>query len=344
MDPKRCIAITRAGFQCLGCVEKEYGEYRTDYCNKHKSVIKRKGSLYFEKRQITNISDLELKTLRREHPFRTYEMIGKEYEIKSRKFKKIDEIDKKMRSDPVKYNDELEEARRHAARHYNKLQARRWRRQNLRFRRLREHVIVDTVQEPRTLADFAADAQNIHTVEAVNHTKEMIELIRKIPVPEEYQWNMGKISKTMTDILSQCDLTPASVWQMTAKYCSDDTIYDLENGIYGKVLDSVWQYIIKSEHKDDLIKILKTELADNIGMCAQGNLSRLCNVLTGYLDGLSPEVDRHAQFCDRMAKISEMDDMIEQYILAFRLFDKYGTSKEDIVHWLDALHDMNSVD
>jgi hypothetical protein len=67
-------------------------------------------------------------------------------------------------------------------------------------------------------------------------------------------------------------------------YCEDVDIYELGIGIYAKVLNAVWQYIKNSEHSADLKKILATEMQDNIGMCQQGNLTRLCNILSGYID------------------------------------------------------------
>jgi hypothetical protein len=76
---------------------------------------------------------------------------------------------------------------------------------------------------------------------------------------------------------------------MFNQYVSNVSIYDIEEGIYGKVLDSVWQYVKTSPDKADLCKILKTEMRDNIGMCAQGNLSRICNILAGYMEGVGAQ-------------------------------------------------------
>jgi hypothetical protein len=76
---------------------------------------------------------------------------------------------------------------------------------------------------------------------------------------------------------------------MFNQYVSNVSVYDIEEGIYGKVLDSVWQYVKTSPDKEDLCKILKNEMTDNIGMCAQGNLSRICNILAGYMDGVGAQ-------------------------------------------------------
>jgi hypothetical protein len=136
----------------------------------------------------------------------------------------------------------------------------------------------------RELAAFANDNQNVHTTHAVEQTKTIINKILEIKVPTRYQWNKRECSKTPGQIIMQCRLTPTAAWQMTAKYCQAETIYEMGEGIYGRVLDCVWQFILASPDKDDLVNIVKSEMEDNIGMCAQGNLSRLCNILSGYLD------------------------------------------------------------
>jgi hypothetical protein len=139
------------------------------------------------------------------------------------------------------------------------------------------------------LQQFARDNQNVHRERTVNLTKDMVTLILTIPVPDEYKWNMTECSKTPGEIAMVCRLTPKAAWQMFSKYCQDESIYELGKGVYGKVLDGVWQYILSSPDKTDLCRVLKQEMEDNVGMCAQGNLSRLCNILAGYLEGIGSQ-------------------------------------------------------
>lgn len=136
------------------------------------------------------------------------------------------------------------------------------------------------------IREFAHDKQNVHTRIVVEQTARVVATIRKVEVPEEYRWNDKKCSKTPADIIATCGLSPDAAFQMMSKYCSSETIYEMEAGIYGKVLDSVWQFILKSDDKECLVGILKQEMEDNIGMCAQGNLSRLCNIVAGYMEGI----------------------------------------------------------
>lgn len=136
------------------------------------------------------------------------------------------------------------------------------------------------------LQQFSNDRQNVHTKAAVDLTMSIIEKIRKIPVSDEYKWNKKTCSKTPGEIIVECQLSMKAASQMMTYYTDSNRIYELEKGIYGKVLDSVWQFIKTSDDTSNLCKILKQELEDNVGMCAMGNLTRICNVLSGYFEGL----------------------------------------------------------
>jgi len=136
---------------------------------------------------------------------------------------------------------------------------------------------------PAGLALIANDRQNVHTELVVNKVKETINTVLQIAVPPEYQ---TETLKTSGEIILECKLSKKAAWQMMAKYCGDEDIYEMGEGIYARVLNSVWQYIKASPDAEDLKKILAAEMEDNIGMCAQGNLSRLCNILSGYVEGM----------------------------------------------------------
>ena len=191
--------------------------------------------------------------------------------------------------------------------------------------------------DARPLAAFANDRQNVHTTSAVKQTLNVIKEILKIEVPVEYRWNMKVISKTISEIIAECYLTPAAAWQMMAKYCSDDTIYDLESGIYGKVLDCVWQYIKNSSDKEDLKKILKSEMKDNIGMCAQGNLSRLTNILAGYVECVVVEESITDKLGRLLPPLMEIEDIVQRLNAAARIFIENNVPEDQWNAWAGGL-------
>jgi hypothetical protein len=176
----------------------------------------------------------------------------------------------------------------------------------------RRGAIVMAVPNPNVLARFANDNQNVHTQLVVEQTKKNVAEILKIPVPFDYQWQRNTLSMTYKTIIMFCRLSPKSAWQFSSMYCSDATIYDLEPGIFGKVVDGVWQFISKSPDKQDLKKILTSELRDNIGMCAQGNLSRICNVLQGYLEGIGQKESISEILGREFPKLMEIENEIER--------------------------------
>jgi hypothetical protein len=187
------------------------------------------------------------------------------------------------------------------------------------------------------LGRFARDAQNIHTTVAVTQTKDMVDRILKISVPEEYRWNTQTCSKTPGDIIMNCRLTPKGAWQMSAKYCQDESIYDLGKGIYGKVLDGVWQYVLNSSDKADLCRILKQEMEDNIGMCAQGNLTRLCNILAGYMEGIGAQESPAEVLGRKLPLLMEIEDEAERITAAYKLFVEVGIPEHQWLSWVEPL-------
>lgn len=187
------------------------------------------------------------------------------------------------------------------------------------------------------LAIFAADNQNVHTTQTVNFTKQIVQRLLKISVPNEYKWNLNECSKTPGDIIMSCKLSLKAAWQMTAKYCQDETIYDLEKGIYGKVLDSVWQYILSSPDKVDLCRCLKQEMEDNIGMCAQGNLSRLCNILSGYMEGIGAQESPAEILGRKLPLLMEVEDETTRLRMAFELFVELSIPADQWLSWAEPL-------
>lgn len=180
------------------------------------------------------------------------------------------------------------------------------------------------------LAGFAGDKQNVHTEIVIKKVKETVEKILKVDVPLEYTTDT---LKTLSEIIGECKLSKQATLQMTQHYCNDHDIYDLGKGIYANVLNGVWQYIKTSEHSEDLKRILKSELEDNIGMCAQGNLSRLCNILAGYME----EIDLRSlneMISDKLSSLLEIEDIRERIVQARSFLDLQKVPRENWKDWL----------
>jgi hypothetical protein len=124
---------------------------------------------------------------------------------------------------------------------------------------------------------------------------------------------------------------------MMEKYSKADNIYELGNGIYGRVLDRVWQFISKSDDKESLCAILRSELQDNVGMCMQGNLSRLCNVLSGYLDDIKIAETPAERLGREFPKLMEIGDESERLRRGRDILKEVGLPVAEWSAWTDAL-------
>lgn len=189
------------------------------------------------------------------------------------------------------------------------------------------------------LNNFATDRQNVHRSETVKQTIQIIQRVLNTRVPEEYKWNMKTCSKTPGEVIAECGLSIDASRTMMDKYTTDNEIYEMGKGIYGRVLDCVWQFIKTSPEKKDLCKIMKAEMEDNIGMCEQGNLSRLANVLAGYMEGIGSS-ESHAEILGReFPKLWDIDDEDERVEAGNAVLDRLGIKDNKIRNqWIESLY------
>lgn len=201
----------------------------------------------------------------------------------------------------------------------------------------RAQAQVQQAQPQAELQAFAQDNQNIHTTIIVEKVKKMTTKILEIPVPIDYT---TETLKTPGEIILDCNLSKKAASQMMNKYCEEVDIYDLGIGIYPRILNSVWQYIKTSPHNEDLKKILASELEDNIGMCQQGNLTRLCNILSGYLDELDTEIKSPLEILgEKFAEIQRTNPP-DAYEQGKNLLLKFQIPEEDWDEWLTPIMDV----
>lgn len=241
----------------------------------------------------------------------------------------------------VLYQDASERCR---ARHQRRMieqadELRRWRGEMMMLRERDEAEALLPAAPIGELQQFAQDRQNVHTKQMVEKTHEVIKRVTTIKVDAGYTWSRTTMSKTPGEIIASCTLPVPAAIQMMTYYSSQESIYGAGEAIYGKVLDSVWQYIKNSPDRTDLCKILRSELTDNIGMCAQGNLTRLCNVLAGYLDGVGETSESPNEIVQRkLPKLMEIEDENERIQAAKKILTDAGMPTNQWNDWLEPLY------
>jgi hypothetical protein len=70
------------------------------------------------------------------------------------------------------------------------------------------------------------------------------------------------------------------------EYCDDKSIHSVLNITFEELLISVYDFILKHGHKDELFEILNKEMSDSLCKCFTGRISRLINTLNGFDDNI----------------------------------------------------------
>ena len=297
----QCVGIKNDGNRCSIMCFHSIGEEinpNTVRCGTHKNTMHKKGPNTCRRDELKYVHQKKIKDIRifiSEHRVDYENAHIKNAETArltagedARYRNELNELETRIAEETRVAGIDLDHEARAAQRERDRARYQRWRaRQEIREQfhlgvRRPDPIIIPERREG--LAAIANDNQNVHTRLVIEKVKKVIENVTKIPVPPDYQTDT---LKTPGEIILECNLTKRSAWQMMAKYCGDENIYEMGDGIYARVLNSVWQYIKTSSNSEDLKKILRSEMEDNVGMCAQGNLSRLCNILVGYMDEVS---------------------------------------------------------
>lgn len=189
------------------------------------------------------------------------------------------------------------------------------------------------------LARFTSDKQNVHTSVMVKQTQDIVNSILKIPVPEGYRWHKTVCSKTPGEIIMECGMSQRAAWQMMSQYAQDTSIYEMGEGIYGKVLDSAWQFIKTHPEKESLIAILRIEMNDNVGMCAQGNLTRVCNILAGYMDGVGSQESLSERLGRLLPPLRKIENRDERQKRITEILEENAVPAGERDAWLEAVMD-----
>ena len=110
--------------------------------------------------------------------------------------------------------------------------------------------------------------------------------------------------------------------------------------LYGDLLRQSWMYACSqpSPIKKEIVIRLAQEVVDGRGMCPQGKMTRLANVLRGFHSGLEsvPVLSVKEQLQNRMAVIGALP-LAERQAAADAVFAELGIEEADRTPWLEAV-------
>ena len=191
------------------------------------------------------------------------------------------------------------------------------------------------------LRTIAQDRQNVHTRVVSQQTNRgldtLLEVQRRINVsmrsPEWFasrwlQRGYGPwlaVAPTVTDMMH---------WY-TQRSCRENNDH-----LYKRTLDGLFMKIktLPSEDiKAELYKRTFEECFESIGLCCDGHISRLCNVLVGFDDAFTPPVAFGEILQNKMAALFAMDIPTEEKLIqAIAFFNEFAVPEAERTPWLEA--------
>ena len=192
------------------------------------------------------------------------------------------------------------------------------------------------------LARFTNDRQNVHTPEANKLVADANAELAKAEAIE------GSLKLIHARFIERGFGTPKQrnevnrdmkKWYTEPRVMAAVGVMQVNDFAYKHLLDKVWGLIQKSKHKDDLEQRLWEEALDSLGMCTQGHMTRLANVLQGFEEAVEApkvEIPKGERLQAAMAQIAELPQN-ERESAARRVFAELEIPEERQGSWLEAL-------
>jgi len=191
------------------------------------------------------------------------------------------------------------------------------------------HVIARDPKGGVDLRALAADPQSVHRSSVQEATKTTVDDLMKRPVPTG-QDTLVEVSADMPAVSDRAVLVET--------FATDYLISQAFGISYGALADRVWAFIRSHTERGELTRRLSEEVREGIGMCSNGKMARLTNVLQGFDEDMVAGTPPMELFQGRIAKIAELP-VAEREAAARLLFVEFRLPVEAQGAWLEALED-----
>lgn len=192
-------------------------------------------------------------------------------------------------------------------------------------------VLHPQVAKPITdLQRIARDTQNVHTKEITKQMNEGTKYLLNIRVPD-YQDTIAEME------IAWRNKNPAQLKRVMAdvkKWYKKKTCVEANDYLYEAMLDGLWVVV---KNNDELVQRLWEEALESVGMCCQGHLSRLTNVLVGFTDEVKAEIPVGELLQHKMAAIANKDVSVHSKVAeAQSVLAELKVPMEQHSAWLEA--------
>lgn len=207
-----------------------------------------------------------------------------------------------------------------------------------------DHQFPEPPELVRGLQALAQDNQNVHTREVNVQTEDGIRRLCRVPILPTQDTRKILMGAWCTNIPTGWEkiytvYRDIEKW-FTTQHCR--TVHpQIPDRLYYKTLRGLVAYITKVENpelRNELFKRAYEECNESIGLCCDGHLARLINVLVGFDDAFKPPVSQGDIIQDRMSAINAMSVSSDEKVrLANAFFTELGIGVDERAPWVVAL-------
>ena len=197
-------------------------------------------------------------------------------------------------------------------------------------------------QVPRgNLQVIAMDRQNVHTRAVSQQTNKGLEVLLTL------QKQRNRTMRAPEWLAAKWLVRSYGPWQAVSRTVNDmmqwyntNTCRAVGDQLYRHALDGLYLRISShssEEVKTELNKRVFEECFESIGLCCDGHISRLCNVLVGFDDAFEPPVPFGEILQNKMAALFALDIPTEEKLAqAIAFFNEFAVPEAERAPWLEA--------
>jgi hypothetical protein len=161
------------------------------------------------------------------------------------------------------------------------------------------------------------------------------DLLAKIAASSIYTRAYYNLKENRQHVIICGDLSSTSLTELFAELFHEDHEND---NLYARVLQGLWALIERQplEARKELHQRLWEEMSESVGMCCEGHISRLVNVMVGFDDAFKPPISVNEMIQNKMSALSASGapDAVHQ---AKVFMDGLAIPREQQAPWLEAL-------
>lgn len=200
------------------------------------------------------------------------------------------------------------------------------------------NAIAPAADPNNDLGAFVADRQNVHTTVVTNQTNTVMSKYLDVEVTLSNSQIVAEISTAFAPL--QTTVSSAKFQNMLQDFAiwyTEPNCVEPGDRLFQKCVNGLWTMVRSHKYKDDLVKRMFEEFVDATGMCCQGHLSRVCNVLVGFEDGFETQLSTGDILQNKMAAIAAKEVPEDQKVgEAWKVFMELNVPMEERMAWLEA--------